>query len=430
MRPMFTDPRSDAVLEPPLGSEEHEDQPRTAAVIGLRWRSLLVAFAWTGCHEPPDTPFLASLSEAWSVPVEQIPGRAGPAQVLDVELPPAQASGIAASVAVALNRSYGEFDSGAIVFYEFAEGGFAPLDGLFLAVEYVDGVESIAIDDLDADGTWDLVVAQQLGPHEYGDESEPHRLTVHRGGDDPSFVSSTDLSTVATSHVVTGDLTGDGAPEIGAIVDGVLTVWANDGAGGMGALAGTQRQAEDLAAGAAESGASVLLDGGTSGVVGYAAVDGWGPAFAFGSSGVAGRGFVASDADLDGDLDVALNLGQGGFELWADEGDAMEKRWDLPEDRCFHAGLGRGDTEIASRSCALAAVDLDGDGYEDLVSVDGDGLTVLANRGGRGYDIVQTVPGTWSVLDTGDVDRDGDSDVVAGGIFDLTVFLNEAPSPP
>ncbi len=130
-----------------------------------------------------------------------------------------------------------------------------------------------------------------------------------------------------------------------------------------------------------------------------------------GSPGVNSYALVPGDLDNDGDLDIASGSAWStGYEVqvWQNDGTPFDATW-------IANGVGNADAVLV-----LVSGDLDGDGYLDLVSGD-DGAALIAWRNDH-----TPFAGTWTslyvgsastdatALAIGDLDNDGDLDLVSG----------------
>lgn len=129
---------------------------------------------------------------------------------------------------------------------------------------------------------------------------------------------------------------------------------------------------------------------------------------------------AVGDLDNDGDVDVATVNG-----LWSDDQVTAWANGMLPHQGRYTGGaftLGVADNPVY----AIDAGDLDRDGDLDLVS---DGLVAWQNPG------PSSLPASWvsatlgadtraQDIATGDIDRDGDLDVIASGDFGLALWQN------
>ncbi|HOU13211.1 MAG TPA: FG-GAP-like repeat-containing protein [Anaerolineae bacterium] len=133
--------------------------------------------------------------------------------------------------------------------------------------------------------------------------------------------------------------------------------------------------------------------------------------YTLGSPGVTSYALVAGDFDNDGAVDIASGSAWlTGYEVqvWQNDGTPFDALWTAN-------GVGNADTVLA-----LVSGDLDNDGYLDLVSGD-DGAALMAWRNDH-----TPFAGTWTslyigsastdatALAIGDLDNDGDLDLVSG----------------
>jgi hypothetical protein len=241
-----------------------------------------------------------------------------------------------------------------------------------------DFVTWVRVADIDGDGLQDVVYTHSAdGKWTFGDRSYTIGLAVQNAGG--GFTAS-DVALGHTSGyrapIEVGDLDGDGAQDAVVSHLGGFTVLLADGAGG-------------LAAGVDYAGPWTSVQ-------------------------------VAGDVDDDGDLDLVSLAADFDAVVWSNDGTGTfteTLRWALPWNLSSDADWTR----------ALLA-DIDGDGADDLLTVlpwyDDDGwdpLYVYLGDGAGGFDPVG-LPTSWAEFPaglyhaaTGDLDGDGTVDVAVNG---------------
>ncbi len=250
------------------------------------------------------------------------------------------------------------------------------------------GLGAVALSDLDGNGTTDLV---------YGDLFSHSLFHLRNAGtaQDPAlecasnvFPPDGSLSTVGFNQASFADIDADGDPDLFV---GVLnsrtrnSFWHYENNGTPGAPAYTL-VTRDFAA---------TLD--------------------------VGQNAAPALADLDGDLDLDLVIGNNDGQLWhfRNEGSPLSPLFHLV-DTAF-AGI------TGNYSYAPAFADLDDDGDPDLLLGRFDGrVIVYRNAGPGGFQPVDTiVTGQYAVPAAADVDGDGDPDLVVGkGNGTLSFYRN------
>jgi hypothetical protein len=261
-----------------------------------------------------------------------------------------------------------------------AGGRFVARTGQLLPMLDV-GSESVpALVDLDRDGDLDLLLANKIDPA-LQTAGQIYRIENTGFGREPAFRLAGVLPVGATYHPAPafGDLDGDG----------------------------------DLD----------LLLGSWSARVAYHRNEGGGPVPAFATVDTAlvtiTRGSnttpALGDVDGDGDLDLFVGEASGALNFYRNEGDPRAPRFVLVSDTFAAIDVGR-------RS-APALADVDGDGDLDLVvGSDADGLLLFRNDGTRTAprfvrdEAFRLDVPPFATPAFGDVDRDGDLDLIVGGV--------------
>ena len=228
--------------------------------------------------------------------------------------------------------------------------------------------------DLDHDGDLDIVTSGQGGINAWPNQLPPWAVGFDSTG------HSVGVNDTWTTALVVADLDGDGDPDlITGELDGRIMAWQNDG---------------------------TPFDGGWTGhQVGEAAT--WCELLAL----------AAGDLDNDGDVDLATGYYYGyGPTIWENDGNPFEGEWSWRQ---------IGDQKVG----AMELADVDGDGRLDIVG--GGGLSWGDTPSEDNRIMVWYAPeapfsGAWQAtdvglayysvlgLDVGDLDNDGDNDIVIG----------------
>ncbi len=292
---------------------------------------------------------------------------------------------------------------------------------------------SVALADVDGDGSLDLIA---------GNDSAPNRLYLNNGTASPwEGVTGSDIAatTSVTASVALGDVDGDGDIDVVTGNTGQTNRLSLNGgrpdpwSGVKGSGINTQGDGTysvalgdvdgdgdlDLVSGNDAMANALYLNNGT--------VDPW--------AGVVGSDITTDtqntysvalgDVDGDGDLDfVAGN--QSANRLYLNNGTSDP----------FGGVTGSDITTDAATTISAHLADMDGDGDVDFIAGNGGVHRLYLNNGSSdpfggvtGSDIgVSASPNTSMAL--GDVDGDGDLDIVVGTGFENQLFLNNGTSDP
>jgi len=293
-------------------------------------------------------------------------------------------------------------------------------------------IAAVETGDLDRDGRPDLIVV--------GDGANPTiRLWRNPGAAfSADWVESVDLAGAdglalpAGQRLVVADLDGDNHLDV-VVGDegGTLHAWRNPGttpfAGGWGAgvvLGSVEGDLSSIASADLDNDAAMELAG-VGGdtpaqiVAWESGVEPFGAAWTMSLIGVDNDPLVSmwpADLDHDGDLDVVTG-GQGRIGAWPNQ----LAPWAVGFEGVEHT-VGFNDTWTT----ALIVADLDSDGYPDLATGELDGRITAWHNDGTPFDAgwtghrVGVATDWWELLALagGDLDNDGDLDLVTGYYYD------------
>lgn len=273
------------------------------------------------------------------------------------------------------------------LYERLADGSLAERSRRFISQIDLGSETLPAVQDLDGDGDLDLVVGSKLDPTGL-DAGRLHTWENVGDARSPRFEYRSSLMLADSYHYAPAfaDLDGDGRPEL------LLGTWNQD--------VRLFRQSVDdpFAWSAVGEDALVELPRGSHSV----------PA--------------VGDLDGDGDLDLLVGEASGELNFFRNVGSAGAASFELVTERLS-------DLDVGRRS-APVLLDLDGDGDLDLLMGREDGgAAVFRNVGGAldpvfeaDADLTTAFP-KYSAFAFGDVDADGDLDVIVGGLSGGLVFF-------
>ncbi|MEM9996753.1 MAG: T9SS type A sorting domain-containing protein [Bacteroidota bacterium] len=322
-----------------------------------------------------------------------------------------------------------DFDDEAVSVFENLGGTFS--GSPFANAIATDRPEALALADFDGDGRIDVAV--------FNADDDQITVSFNQGGS-LSAASAVASGVDGIDDLVAADLNGDGRLDLIADLRDELVFFPNDGSGGFGAaqrIAGIGANGIAAADLTGDGRPDVLANSFADDGVVFFENDGTGT-FTKRTVGttdnLGGNDVATGDLDGDGDADVIATIGEGltgdGRVVWfRNDGSGS-----------FGAAQFVADGILAAQEAVAA--DLDGDGDLDVAAVGGTSLraqgdvVVATNDGTGSFGPTQELSTSLSrplSIAAGDVDGDGDADVVVGRALAVTLFRSEAngnPPPP
>jgi hypothetical protein len=280
---------------------------------------------------------------------------------------------------------------------------------------------TIATGDIDGDGDLDLLTASA--------NNVEVRLNDGKGiFGSPSVISTGTSSTTLIRTLTLGDMDGDGDLDlINSYTEnrsGYVSVRLNDGAGNFTpwSLGGVTIASSNLVLGDVDGDGDLdlLADSGQAGTIYFFRNDGTGKINdRVAVDAVGGAGLALGDVDGDGDLDLVSSNSSTNL---------VYVRFNLDGRGTFSGASNAGTTTAINNPGQVSLGDVDADGDSDIVVARTSGASVLINNGkgtlSAGSAVVTSTPNDIAL---GDVDGDGDLDLVAAtNTQQVSVRLNDS----